>query len=213
MKRTQKIALALAAGAVTGGALIAGPAVAAFDNGYFSGGTSQSRQWGPGGGMGGGIGGCYLSDISTVPSGTLTSAQKTALASMAEEEKLAHDLYTAFAGRYDSPVFNRVATAETQHLAAVRTLLSRYQLADLTAGKAQGKFATAPVQATYDRLLAQGKTSEQAALRVGQTVEKDDIAALKKALTGLDAPDVQRVYTQLLNASRMHQVAFERWIS
>ena len=45
---------------------------------------------------------------------------------MAEEEKLAHDLYTAFAARYDVRVFQRIAAAETRHLTVVRTLLDRY---------------------------------------------------------------------------------------
>ncbi len=34
------------------------------------------------------------------PSGTLTTAQRTALAAMAEEEKMAHDVYVTLAARY-----------------------------------------------------------------------------------------------------------------
>ena len=39
-----------------------------------------------------------LSDLTNMASGTLTPAQKTSLAAMAEEEKLAHDFYVTFAG-------------------------------------------------------------------------------------------------------------------
>lgn len=51
---------------------------------------------------------------------------------MAEEEKLAHDLYTAFADRYEVRIFGRIAAAETNHLTAVRTLLDRYDVTDPT---------------------------------------------------------------------------------
>jgi Uncharacterized protein domain (DUF2202) len=62
---------------------------------------------------------------------------------------------------------------------------------------------------TYDRLLAEGLTGEPAALGVGRTVETTDIADLRAAAEGLTAPDVQRVYQQLLNASQQHLAAFE----
>jgi hypothetical protein len=67
------------------------------------------------------------------------------------------------------------------------------------------------VQASYNTLLAQGRASEAAALRVGQTVERTDIADLLAALNGLTAPDVRQVYTHLLAASHHHLAAFERW--
>jgi hypothetical protein len=93
----------------------------------------------------------------------------------------------------------------------VRTLLERYAVADPTAGKAAGEFASATVQATYDRLLEQGSASRQAALGIGVTVEQDDIAELQQALDGLTAPDAQQVYTHLLAASRTHLAAFQAW--
>jgi hypothetical protein len=145
------------------------------------------------------------------PSGTITEAQRSTLAANAEEEKLAHDLYAEFAERYDAVIFDRIAAAETSHLDAVRTLMTRYEVTDPTAGLEQGRFATAEVQATYDRLLAQGSTSEQAALEVGRTVETSDIEALRAALDDLGAPDLQRVYTHLINASQHHLAAFTTW--
>lgn len=169
---------------------------------------------GDGTGVGDGNGPCSLTGTAatTAPSGTLSAAQKTTLAHMAEEEKLAHDLYTVFAARYDAQVFDRIAAAETRHLDAVRTLLDRYDVTDPTAGKAAGDFTDATVQATYDRLLKQGTASVDGALKAGLTFETDDIAALTKAQSGLDAPDVEQVYAHLLDASRMHQAAFESWL-
>jgi hypothetical protein len=160
-------------------------------------------------GMGLGDGTCRATD--TVASGTLTEEQAATLAAMAEEEKLAGDLYQAFADKYELVILGRIAAAEDRHLAAVRNLLDRYGLDDPSAGKAAGKFTTPDVQATYDKLLAEGLTSQSAALNVGRQVEQADIAELEQALNGLTAPDVQTVYQHLLTASRRHLAAFDSW--
>jgi hypothetical protein len=158
-------------------------------------------------------GGCLGVPGVVDPSGTLTEPQRTALAANAEEEKLAHDLYTAFADRYDLPIFDRIAATETTHLDAVRTLLTRYGITDPTANQAPGHFATPAVQATYDQLLAKGTSSQDAALEVGRTVETTDISLLRTSLDGLTAPDVQRVYGHLVTASQHHLAAFDRSLS
>ena len=157
-----------------------------------------------GNGMGAGIAG-----QGTVAQGTLTAAQKTTLASMAEEEKMAHDLYVALAAKYpDVYQFARIARAETQHLTAVRAMLDRYDVADPTAGKAAGQFASSSFQSRYDSLLA-GATTSSAALAAGVAVEKADIADLATAQSGLTtAPDVLALYTHLSTASQHHLTAF-----
>jgi hypothetical protein len=155
--------------------------------------------------------GSCLDPAVTAAQGTLTGQQKTTLVAMAQEEKLAHDLYVAFAGRYDVVIFDRIAAAETHHLTVVWILLDRYGLSVPTAGRPAGQFSDPAVQATYDRLLAQGQGSQAAALQVGQTVEQTDIADLRAALDGLTAPDVKQVYNRLLVASQQHLTAFQRW--
>jgi hypothetical protein len=150
-------------------------------------------------------------DLANWPAGTLTSQQKATMASIAEQEKLSRDLYAAFAARYHIPVFARIAAAETRHLDAIRVALSAYGVADPTAGKAAGTFATPAVQASYNRLLAQGTASQDAALRAGQGVERADIAALSTALKGL-APRLQHIYASLLAASRTHLATFGNWL-
>ncbi|MFE7169452.1 DUF2202 domain-containing protein [Streptomyces sp. NPDC057616] len=153
-------------------------------------------------------GGC-TGYTALAPRGTLTTAQKSTLARMAEEEKLARDLYTGFADRYGVPLFERTTAAENSHLAAVRTLLDRYDVTDPTAGKATGDFADPAVRATYDRYLKQGDGSLTAALNTGHKVEADETTALRHALTGLKAPDVRQIYGNLLAASERHEEAFE----
>ncbi|MFJ9633957.1 DUF2202 domain-containing protein [Streptomyces sp. NPDC101175] len=222
MKRNIKIATAVTAGALAiAGVLTVGPVIADSSSGGAGQTMSQStmtdvqHQARHHGVTTNGIrqhdGTCHGAALAE--QGTLTAAQKATLASMADEEKLAHDLYTAFADRYDVRVFERIASAETQHLSAVRTLLDRYDVTDPTAGRSAGEFTDPGVQATYGRLLKQGEVSLSGALEAGRTVEADDIAALNKALSGLTAPDTRQVYTNLLAASERHLTAFEHWIA
>jgi hypothetical protein len=158
---------------------------------------------GRGTGMGTGMG----ADLTGVASGTLTATQKTKLAAMAEEEKLAHDLYVVFGDKYGTP-FSRITNAETRHLTEVRIVLKRYAITDPTAGKAAGTFTTATTQQLYNKLLAQGTASVDGANTAARTVESTDITDLKAAANGVTAPDVTQVYKNLLAASQRHLVAF-----
>jgi len=171
--------------------------------GYGRGNGQGAGMQGPGAGMGAGIG----ADLTNLASGTLNAAQKTKLASMAEEEKLAHDLYVAFGVKYGTP-FTRITNAETRHLSEIRIVLKRYAITDPTAGKAAGTFATASTQQLYNKLLTQGTAGVDAANAAARTVESTDITDLKAASAGVTAPDVSQVYKNLLAASQRHLVAF-----
>jgi len=168
-------------------------------NGQGRNGQGASRQ-GRGAGMG--------ADLTNVASGTLSATQKTKLAAIAEDEKLAHDLYVAFSDKYGTTAFSRISSAETRHLAEVRVVLKRYTIADPTAGKAVGTFATASTQQLYNKLVAQGTASVDGAYAAARTVETTDIADLKSATTGVTAPDALQVYKNLLAGSQRHLVAF-----
>ena len=168
------------------------------------GGAMQGRGNGTGTAMGAGA----HADLTNVASGTLTDAQKTTLAAMAEEEKLAHDLYAAFAETYSTRAFTRIANAETQHLTEIRVVLDRYDITDPTAGKAPGVFTTERFQELYDAQVATGAAGLDPAYAAATMVEKIDIADLKSATTGVTAPDVLQVYTNLLAGSERHIAAF-----
>jgi hypothetical protein len=180
-------------------------------------GAGSGRGFGMGGGMGAGSGmgagrgaGMMGSGVLNAEKGTLTDSQKAALAAVAQDEKLAHDLYVALAAKYPSDVqFSRISRAESMHLTAVRTMLDRYGIADPTKGQAAGVFTSATVQDLYGSLLA-GATDSTKALAAGVTVEKTDIADITKALDGLTAPDVTQVYTNLRAGSERHLAAFSR---
>lgn len=168
-------------------------------------------QMGTGNGMGRGAGpGQHQAGdpLAGLAQGTLTAAQKTQLAAMAEEEKLAHDVYVALATSSGDRRFTRIAAAETRHLEAVRALLARYGVSDPTAGKAAGVFASERFQQLYRDLVARGDDSREAALAVGREIEKADIADLATATAGVTAPDVRAVYARLTAGSQQHLRAF-----
>jgi hypothetical protein len=92
----------------------------------------------------------------------------------------------------------------------VRTLLARYGVPDPTAGQTAGQFATPAGQDRYEDLLAQGLTGQDAALAIGQQVERDQVTALDQAW-GLTAVEAQRVYEYPRTASAQHLAAFTAW--
>lgn len=171
------------------------------------GGTGNGPGAGMGAGRGGGMG--WTGDpLTGLAQGSLTSDQKAKLAGMAEEEKLAHDVYVALAAKNRDVRFTRIAAAESRHLTEVRALLARYGVADPTAGKGDGQFASATVQQQYKDLVVRGSASLDAALAVGRDIENADLKDLAAAGSGVTAQDVSTVYTRLANGSRMHLRAF-----
>jgi len=235
MRRSLVVA-GLIAGALTALALAASPAIAGawpgggpgnFGGGMMGGnGDMMGGSQGQGGRgmMGGGLDdygrgmmggsqnqggrGMMSGGLAGLPSGTLTTAQREHLVSMADEEKLAHDVYVALGTTYpDLWQFAHIQRSESMHQAAIRGLLDRYGIADPTASLPDGTFATARMQSLYAELIA-GATTPQKALAAGIAVETTDIADLTTGLQGLSAPDVQFVYTHLRTASEHHLAAF-----
>jgi len=142
------------------------------------------------------------------PSGTLTDLQKTKLAAIMEEQQLAHDLFHAFANTYGTSVFGCVTNEGTLQLTETRNVLSMYAVADPTAGKPVGTFASIASQQRYDSLMAEGTTSVASAHAAAVSLELTNITDLKAAATDLSAPDVIQLYANLLEASQRHLAAF-----
>jgi len=131
---------------------------------------------------------------------------------MREEEKLAHDLYMAWADLYGIPAFTKIARSENMHMQAMLTLLEAYGLPDPAAGKAPGEFSDPTLQALYDDLLARASESPVEALRAAALVEETDILDLQERLAQTDEADITRAYQNLLQASGMHLRAFAQQI-
>lgn len=203
----------LATALVAGGSFALGTGI--NDNPSSPNGTSQAAGRGPhspgmvqGMQHGQGSSGEMMDGLDGLASGTLSSEQEATLEYQAEEEKLSHDLYIAFGDLYGDDVFDRIASAETKHLSAVRSLLERYDLVDPTAEQEIGTFSSESVQKLYDSFLAQGSASLEGAYDAARSVESDDISFLIAATEGMTAPDVLAVYGHVLTASQHHLAAF-----
>lgn len=147
---------------------------------------------------------------AAVPGATISTAVAQELAFMVQEEKLARDVYALAASLYPDRIFTTINRSESTHMAALRVLLDRYDVADPTAGAKPGVFADDDLQALYTKLAAQVRVSRDQAVQAGILVEVADIADLKDALT-LKAPsDVRTVLGNLLAGSQRHLAAFQR---
>ena len=144
---------------------------------------------------------------------TLSADEIAGLIFMREEEKLAHDVYVTFYQEYGLSIFNNIAGSELSHMAAVKTLLDGYGIADPAAGNGVGEFENADLQALYDQLIVQGSQSLSAALKAGATIEEIDIRDLQTRLTATTPADITQVYTNLLYGSYNHLRAFTRTLT
>lgn len=142
--------------------------------------------------------------------GPLSAEEEEALLYLAEEEKLAHDVYVALYGEWSLRVFDNISASETKHMASMQSLLANYGLSDPIAGNEMGVFSNAELQRLYDTLVAQGVVSGTAALDVGVAIETADIQDLE-ALLGLTThSDVVEVAQNLLAGSQKHLEAFSK---
>jgi len=128
-------------------------------------------------------------DLNNYTQDALTDEQKYALAYMWHEEKLAYDIYLALNTLYPTKQFENIATkSEIKHIELVQNLVEWYDLnitniPDYTINYSQTELANMPagiyaideIQALYDALYAQGKSSQLAALEVGCIVEVTDV--------------------------------------
>jgi len=144
--------------------------------------------------------------LAAEPAGELTAAEMEDLLYMAEEEKLAGDVYSALNDKWNLRVFDNIIRAERTHEAAVKTLLDRYSLPD--PGLGEGEFSNETLQGLYDDLVAQGSASPEQALMVGAAIEEIDILDLDDSMTGTGREDILLVYANLKRGSENHLRAF-----
>jgi hypothetical protein len=151
--------------------------------------------------------------INSIPIQTLDSTEAAGLVYMREEEKLAHDVYATFHAQWGMRIFGNISQSEEQHFDVLKLLLDRYGLQDPAANKPLGKFENEGLQELYDSLIATGKGSLRAALRVGATIEELDIRDLEKAASATDNSDLKMVYQNLTLASENHLRVFVRQLN
>jgi len=140
----------------------------------------------------------------------LTEDEQTWLTFMREEEKVARDAYLTFNALWDFCSFLNIAKSEQAHMNAIKTLLTRYGVADPVADDTIGVFANPELQALYDTLILQGSLSLTNALEVGVLIEEADIADLTEAMAATTHRDMLTVYKNLLRGSNSHLKAFTK---
>ncbi|HQJ79524.1 MAG TPA: DUF2202 domain-containing protein [Methanothrix sp.] len=140
------------------------------------------------------------------PSNVLTSPEEEGLLFMAEEEKLAGDVYSSLNEIWSLRVFDNIGRAERTHQAAVETLLIRYSLA--VPANPPGEFSNETLQSLYNDLVSRGGLSVEEALRAGASIEELDILDLEERMAQTDKEDIQLVYSNLKRGSENHLRAF-----
>lgn len=148
-----------------------------------------------------------VSSIEQMSSSNISDVEKEGILYMAEEEKLAEDTYTTLNKRWNLRVFANIGSAEGTHVAAVRTLISRYALKDPTTGDI-GAFSNPQLQKAYNELVSKGDKSLKNALEVGAEIEEMDILDLQQRIGQTDKADIKLVYDNLMRGSRNHLRAF-----
>lgn len=149
-----------------------------------------------------------ITSAGSVLAAGLTDDEIYWLTYMREEEKLARDVYLFLYDTWGSPIFSKISKSEQTHIAAIKTLLDRFGIPDLAAGKAAGEFSNPDLQALYDDLTEQGKRSLVEALKVGVLIEETDIDDLNEAMASTNRKAIKTVYGNLLQGSLNHLKAF-----
>jgi hypothetical protein len=129
---------------------------------------------------------------------------------MREEEKMAHDMYSSMFDKWGLRPFSNIMGAEERHMAAIKSMIDKYDLTDPVKDVKTGSFTNSEIRNLYKVLLEQGNKSEIDALKTGAEIEEVDIKDLIQAIKDTDNNDIKFVYNNLLNASGNHLRAFMR---
>lgn len=147
--------------------------------------------------------------LGGLPLEPLSNEEKSSLAFMREEEKLAHDVYVKMYELWNIPIFNNIAQSEQTHTDAVLALIDRYDLEDPVGTNGLGTFVDTGLANLYQVLVSQGEASAVEALKAGAVIEEIDILDLVNQLdTVVDNQDIRFVYENLLRGSRNHLRAY-----
>ncbi len=138
----------------------------------------------------------------------LTTAQKTQLKYLVEEEKLARDVYAFLAANVTSQKFANITKSEQSHMDQVSALLKVYGVWNPTINRKAGVFFNKDLQALYTKLTTEGSMGVLEAFNVGVQIEKIDIADLQADLKNKFPVDITFMMNNLLRGSQNHLAAF-----
>ena len=141
---------------------------------------------------------------------TVSAKVKAQLLYLVEEEKLAHDIYTALDAVSISPKFSNISDAEQTHMDYISALLVTYGIKNPTIGKAAGEFTNKSLAALYKTLVTKGKKSAIDALQVGILIEEKDLTDLATLSKTVKKADIKTAIAFLKKGSEKHLAAFQR---
>lgn len=134
-------------------------------------------------------------------------ATEEQLVYLIEEEKLAHDVYTAMFDLWGSRVFGNILQSEESHQSQVLAVMATRDIEDPRSSQV-GVFENAELQALYNELIAKGTKSAVDAYEVGVAIEELDIDDLTTMLATAKDADVIAMMENLRKGSENHLRAF-----
>ncbi|WP_185233798.1 DUF2202 domain-containing protein [Teredinibacter franksiae] len=147
--------------------------------------------------------------IELLPLGEISEQELEGLLYMREEEKLAHDVYSALYTLWNMTILNNIAASESTHTEAIRVLLERYGIDDPVTDSTIGVFTNATLQNLYDLLFSIGSASKIDALLVGAEIEEIDLIDIQHYIDQVEGnDDIVMAYQNLMKGSRNHLRAF-----
>jgi hypothetical protein len=141
----------------------------------------------------------------------LTNDEIQSLRKMKEEEKLAHDVYSALFEKWEIPVLRNIMRAERNHINAILYTMKLNNIGDTLLSE-KGIFTDPEIQALYTELVNQGTKSIADAYATGALIEEMDIHDLQQALLSAQDDHLIRVFSNLKRASETHLRAFNAHI-
>jgi hypothetical protein len=189
----------------------AGPGGPQPGPGAFSGPGANAGPQGPGGagaGTGPGAASGYPVLLPISDTTPLSDLEVADILFMREEEQMAYDLYSRWAGMYPMPIFSNIRDAEATHIYEVQLLMDRYDIPSDQIGNASAGYHNPVIQSWYDAFSSQGDTSQTDALEAGVAIEQEDIADLDAAIGHTSRPDILQVFGNLRQGSVNHESAF-----
>ena len=151
------------------------------------------------------------SATETTNSTTLSDVELDDLLHLAEEEKLARDVYLYAYEIHGLSVSKNISKSEQTHMDKVIETLASNGIDDPTHPD-QGLFYNETLQELYDQLTAQVDSSLLDALLVGATIEDLDIFDIDEFLAHTTNEELIAMYENLTCGSRNHMRAYYRQI-
>lgn len=145
---------------------------------------------------------------ANTPKEPISQNEIEVLKHMADEEKLAGDVYKTLYKKWNLRIFDNISKAEAHHQKVVMELITKYDI-DFEPKTEIGKYNDPKLEQLYSELVGEGEKSINDALKVGAKIEDLDIFDLNSALEKVvDSDDIKAVLTNIRQGSYHHIKAF-----